>query len=109
MNVICDRCRNSFDVILKENTKQIRNKENITRTYFECPSCKEQYDVCFDNEETLKMKAYLNRHKHKLKKIKTVQKYEKILKKMKKKQEQLIIENDKLETRFYASSNKENK
>ena len=51
----CDKCQISFYPMIKEENKQV-GKQNITRTFLECPNCGKQYDSYYDNQKTGKLK-----------------------------------------------------
>ena len=74
--------------MLKEQTKTIEGHE-IIRTYMECPKCKAQYDICYDDMETLALKKQIMKETTKLKSVRNESKYRAELKKIEKKQKRL--------------------
>ena len=74
--------------MLKEQTKTIEGHE-IIRTYMECPKCKAQYDICYDDMETLALKKHIRKETTKLKSVRNESKYRAELKKIEKKQKRL--------------------
>ena len=74
--------------MLKEQTKTIEGHE-IIRTYMECPKCKEQYDICYDDMETLALKKQIRKETTKLDSVRNESKYRAELKKIEKKHKRL--------------------
>lgn len=85
--------------MLKEQTKQIDGQE-IIKTYIECPHCKQQYVICYDNHSTLVLKKQIRRIVSSLKMVTNEEEYKRSLKKVEKKQNRLKREMDKLETKY---------
>ena len=56
----CDKCQISFYPMIKEENKQV-GKQNITRTFLECPNCGKQYDSYYDNQKTLTLKKQIRK------------------------------------------------
>lgn len=56
----CDKCQTSFYPMIKEENKQV-GKQNITRTFLECPNCGKQYDSYYDNQKTLILKKQIRK------------------------------------------------
>ena len=95
----CDVCKNDFDCMLKEQTKTIEGHE-IIRTYMECPKCKAQYDICYDDMDTLALKKQIRKEKTKLKNVRNENKYRAELKKIEKKQKRLECANNILQSKY---------
>ena len=85
--------------MLKEQTKTIEGHE-IIRTYMECPKCKEQYDICYDDMETLALKKQIRKETTKLKSVRNESKYREELKKIEKKQKRLKHANMILQSKY---------
>lgn len=98
MKVTCNKCENEFFPLLKEQDKQVSNK-TIIRTYFECPQCGEQYNVCYDDAMTLGLKKQIRKCTAQLSFLRGKE-YERELSKIKKKQKRLQIKQQWLETEF---------
>ena len=94
----CDVCKNDFDCMLKEQTKTIEGHE-IIRTYIECPKCKAQYDICYDDMETLALKKQIRKETTKLKSLRN-SKYARGLQKVKEKQKRLEHANMILQSKY---------
>lgn len=95
----CDVCKNDFDCMLKEQTKTIEGHE-IIRTYMECPRCKAQYDICYDDMDTLALKKQIRKETTKLKNVRNENKYRAELKKIEKKQKRLEHANMILQSKY---------
>ena len=95
----CDVCKNGFDCMLKEQTKTIEGHE-IIRTYMECPKCKAQYDICYDDMETLALKKHIRNETTKLKSVRNESKYRGEFKKIEKKQKRLEHANMILQSKY---------
>ena len=95
----CDVCKNDFDCMLKEQTKTIEWHE-IIRTYMECPKCKAQYDICYDDMETLALKKQIRKETTKLKSVRNESKYRAEFKKIEKKQKMLEHANMILQSKY---------
>lgn len=95
----CDVCKNDFDCMLKEQTKIIEGHE-IIRTYIECPKCKAQYDICYDDMDTLALKKQIRKETTKLKNVRNENKYRAELKKIEKKQKRLECANNILQSKY---------
>lgn len=85
--------------MLKEQTKTIEGHE-IIRTYMECPKCKAQYDICYDDTETLALKKQIRKETTKLKNVRNENKYRAELKKIEKKQKRLECANNILQSKY---------
>ena len=95
----CDVCKNDFDCMLKEQTKTIEGHE-IIRTYMECPKCKAQYDICYDDMKTLALKKQIRKETTKLNSVRNESKYRAELKKIEKKQKRLEHANMVLQSKY---------
>lgn len=85
--------------MLKEQTKTIEGHE-IIRTYMECPKCKAQYDICYDDMYTLALKKQIRKETTKLKNVRNENKYRAELKKIEKKQKRLECANNILQSKY---------
>ena len=99
MKVTCDKCQTSFNVVLKEENKMV-GKQNITRTYIECPACKKQYDTYYDNQATLVLKKQIRKAMAEAETIVDETKKTKHLKGIEKKKRRLEKEERILQTKF---------
>ena len=97
--ITCDKCRREFYSLLKEETKKIDGQE-ITRTYFECPHCGEQYNVCYDSQSTLALKKQIRKNVEDIKTIRDQKKYYEKQQIIKKKQRRLEREMRILQTKY---------
>lgn len=85
--------------MLKEQTKTVEGHE-IIRTYMECPKCKAQYDICYDDISTLVLKKQIRKETTKLKNVRNECKYRTELKKIEKKQKRLERANNILQSKY---------
>lgn len=85
--------------MLKEEEKQIGGQV-VIRTYYECPECGAQYNICYDSPATLTLKKQIRKHTESLKTIRDANKYWKELKDIKKKQKRLEREMGILKTKY---------
>ena len=85
--------------MLKEQTKTIKGHE-IIRTYMECPKCKAQYDICYDDMETLALKKQMRKETTNLKSVRNESNYRAELKKIEKKQKRLEHANMVLQSKY---------
>ena len=85
---------------MKEETKKIDGQE-ITRTYFECPHCGEQYNVCYDSQSTLALKKQIRKNVEDIKTIRDQKKYYEKQQIIKKKQKRLEREMKILQSKYF--------
>ena len=98
--VTCVKCYRDFSISILTEVK-VLSGEQITRTYFECEHCGEQYNICFDNNVTEKIRSRIKQNISIMNSQKSVSTYYTILKKIKRLQSKLEIENKKNEKKFY--------
>lgn len=98
--VTCDKCYRDFQISILTEVK-VLSGEQITRTYFECEHCGEQYNICFDNNVTEKIRSKIKQSISVINNQKSVSAHYTILKKIKRLQSKLEIENKKNEKKFY--------
>lgn len=99
MIVTCDKCRMQFYSMLKEDTKEIEGRL-ITRTYFECPHCGQQYNICYDDRSTLVLKKQIRRQTEELGTIRDENKYWNKKQNIKRRQKRLEKEMELLQKKY---------
>lgn len=84
---------------MKEQIKQF-GEQLIIKTYFECPHCRQQYVVCYDNNSTLTLKKQICRLTANIRATRDTKCYERVLKIIKTKQNRLEREMRVLQTKY---------
>lgn len=84
--------------MLKEQTKTVEGHE-IFRTYMECPKCRAQYDICYDDMQTLSLKKQIKKETKRLQSLRN-SKYARALQKVKEKQKRLEHANIILQSKY---------
>lgn len=74
--------------MLKEQEQTINN-HLVIKTYLECPYCKTQYVVCYDDQSTLSLKKQIIKYIARIGTISEEHEYNRNMKIIKKKQNQL--------------------
>ena len=84
--------------MLKEQTKTI-DGHKIIRTYIEGPKCKAQYDICYDDMDTLALKKQIRKETKRFQSLRN-SKYARGLQKVKEKQKRLEHANMMLQSKY---------
>ncbi len=93
--VQCNKCSNWFSPVILEEAKN-----NYTRKYLSCPACKEEYNICFDNERTLKLKQEISLLYGRMRKTKTENEIKSIRETISSKQKKVMKLSEILEEQY---------